>query len=78
MTGNEIYLISQMMVEEYVRQLQPDAPVRREAEQVRRGERAIALRAWLSLTLRRLADAVEPAREALEPVPAGVPRSSGC
>ena len=75
MLGYHVYQAVQFVTDEYVRRR---SPKRRSGPEPERVERGVAIRARVSLTLRRLADAVEPAREAFEPAPMGGPRSSNC
>ena len=75
MLGYHVYQSVQLVTYDEARSALPEAPVRPEPERI---ERAVAIRARVSLSLRRLADAVEPAHDAFEPAPVGGPRSSNC
>jgi hypothetical protein len=65
------YLAAQRLTQELVSEALPDAPVRVDRVPVARRARVIAARQWLSLTLRRLADRLEPLPEPAKPAMAG-------
>jgi hypothetical protein len=57
------YLAAQQLTREAVSEALPDAPIHSDARIARRRARSLAWRKQLSVTLRRLADLVEPLPE---------------
>ncbi len=65
------YLSAQQRTEDLARQALPDAPARPDRVASRRSSLFVPVRARLSLTLRRLADRIEPPPAGREPAIAG-------